>query len=137
MLYPIHCQHHCYIIKSIDYSSLILSLLLTYIGNGTLSALGLGLPFQLSHPTSPNFDHQILVNFEDRTGPAADRRQHEAIRHWIRASWRGVSSPTIADTVSYDDGRHSAWVVEGRTSGPSGVCPHPNYMSHIITKSAL
>ena len=98
--------------------------------------LGLALPFQLFHPTSPNFDHQIIINFEDRTGPAVDRRQHEAIRHWIRASWRGVSPPSIPATVDYELGRHSAWVVEGRTAGPSGVCPHPNYMNHIITKSA-
>ena len=98
--------------------------------------LGLALPFQLFHPTSTVFDDQMIVNFEDQTGAATDRRQHEAIRHWIRASWRGVSPPTIPGTVGYDLGRHSAWVVEGRAAGPSGICPHPNYMSHIMTKSA-
>jgi hypothetical protein len=98
--------------------------------------LGLGLVFQLAHTTDLRFISQRIVVFEDRTGPADRRRQHEAIRHWMRAAWRGVSTVTIPASVDFDLGRHSAWVVEGREQGPSGVCPHPSYLSHIVTQPA-
>ena len=94
--------------------------------------LGLGLVFQLSHATDVSFDSQRIVMLDDRTGPDAARRQHEAIRHWVRASWRGINPPTIVDNLDFELGRHSAWVVAGREQGPCGVCPHPSYMQHIV-----
>jgi len=95
--------------------------------------LALGLVFQLAHTTDVAFGTQQIVLFDDRT---ATSRQNEAIRHWMRAGWRGVAPPTIASTLDFDLGRHSAWLVSAREQGPSAVCPHPSYMSHIVTQPA-
>ncbi|AGW90323.1 hypothetical protein [Cupriavidus sp. DF5525] len=95
--------------------------------------LALGLVFQLAHTTSVDFNVQILVLLDDGTGGGP---HHEAIRHWMRAGWRGVAPPTIAPGLDFNLARHSQWVVSDRTQGPAGVCPHPSYMSHIVTQPA-
>lgn len=92
--------------------------------------LALGLPFHLAHTTATNFDAQRLVILND---PAT---RLPAIRHWIRAGWRGVSRPAIPADLDFEHGRHSAWVVEGRSQGPSSVSPHATYMQHIIAQPA-
>lgn len=98
--------------------------------------LGLGLAFHLANLTDTRFTAQQLVLVADPDSVGARQRQLEAIRHWMRSAWRGVTSITIAPTVTYDRGRHSSWVVSGRDQGPSAVCPHARYMSHIKTQPA-
>lgn len=95
--------------------------------------LALGLVFQLAHDTSTNFEAQRIVTYDDKRSPGT---KDEAIRHWMRAAWRGVAPPTIAANLSFDLGRHSAWLVEGREQGPSNVCPHQTYMDHIVVQPA-
>jgi hypothetical protein len=95
--------------------------------------LGVGLVFQLAHATDTAFGTQRLVLFDDQT---ATGRQHEAIRHWMRAGWRGVAPPTISNTLDFELARHSRWLVADHNQGPSCVCPHPSYMSHIVTQPA-
>ena len=94
----------------------------------------LGLVLQLYHPTSTNFDHQIIIAYTD--SGSSNRRQDEAIRHWIRACWRGVVPPAIPASVTWENGRNGAWIVEGRNAGPSYVCPHPSYKNHVIVLNA-
>lgn len=96
--------------------------------------LRLGLVFQLYHATSTNFGEQIIVAYSDGTG--TNRRENEAIRHWIRSLWRGVNPPNIPAAISWDNGRNTAWIVEGRQQGPSYVCPNISYDQHIIKLSA-
>ena len=100
--------------------------------------LALGLPFQLPHATSTDFDDQRLVFYQDLGGPS--QRQDEAVHHWLRASWRGPTRANIPATVTAGDlsafGPESAWVVEGRNAGPCGVCPHSSYQDKIVTQPA-
>lgn len=96
--------------------------------------LRLGFVFQLYHATSTNFNHQIIIAFED--SGSANRRQDEAIRHWIRSYWRGTSPPNIPASITWENGRNAAWIVEGRTQGPSYICPQTAYDQHIIKLEA-
>jgi hypothetical protein len=96
--------------------------------------LRLGLVFQLYNGTSTNFNHQLIVAFID--GAGSNRRQNEAIRHWIRSMWRGVNPPNIPATITWDNGSNASWIVEGRTQGPSYICPNTTYDQHIFKLSA-
>ncbi|MBK8568075.1 MAG: hypothetical protein IPN76_33380 [Saprospiraceae bacterium] len=92
--------------------------------------LRLGLVFQLYHPSSTNFNQQLIVAIIDSAG--TNRRQNEAVRHWIRSQWRGVNPPNIPASVNWENGRNTAWIVEGRQQGPAYVCPHESYDLHLF-----
>ncbi len=92
--------------------------------------LRLGLVFQLYHATSTNFNQQLIIAITDSSG--TNRRQNEAVRHWIRSQWRGVNPPNIPATINWDNGRNTAWIVEGRQQGPAYVCPHESYDQHLF-----
>jgi hypothetical protein len=92
--------------------------------------LRLGLVFQLYHATSTNFNQQLIVAIIDSAG--SNRRQNEAVRHWIRSQWRGVTPPNIPATINWENGRNTAWIVEGRQQGPAYVCPHESYDQHLF-----
>lgn len=97
--------------------------------------LGLGLVFQLTDIISPDLGRQAIVYCDDA---ANDGREHEAIRHWVRAMWRGQASPVIPAGMTPEQGRHSARFVQNHEPlrGPSFVCPDKSYSDRIETVPA-
>jgi hypothetical protein len=102
--------------------------------------LGLGLPFLLYNPAATNSSHNILIAFTDTTGPAASRRQNDAIKYWIRSQWRGMIPSGLGANTTFDASRETPWLVENRQSGnalntpPFVVSPTPEYQDKIVTE---
>lgn len=100
--------------------------------------LGLGLPFLLYNPSATNANHNTLVAFTDNSGSAANRRQNDAVKYWIRAQWQGNIPSSLGANTTFDNSRHTPWLVENRqaTTGlstpPFVVSPTPEYHNKIV-----
>lgn len=100
--------------------------------------LGLGLPFLLYNPAATNANHNLLIALTDTSGAAANRRQNDAIKYWIRAQWQGNIPSGLGATATFAQSRHTPWLVENRqaTTGlstpPFVVSPTTEYHAKIV-----
>jgi hypothetical protein len=104
--------------------------------------LGLGLPFLLYDPAATNANLNTLVVLTDNSGPADSRRQNDAIKYWIRAQWQGNIPSGLGAGTTFNNSRHTPWLVENRqaTTGlstpPFVVSPTTEYHNQIVTVPA-
>jgi hypothetical protein len=100
--------------------------------------LGLGLPFLLYNPSATNVDRNLLVAFTDSSGSTVSRRQNDAIKYWIRAQWQGNIPNGLGANTTFDNSRHTPWLVENRqtttrlSTPPFVVSPTPEYHDKIV-----
>ena len=98
--------------------------------------LALGLPFLAYNPASTNADHNTIIAFQDTSG--SDRRQNDAIKQWIRAQWRGLIPSGLGTGTTFDNSRHTPWLVEHRqttanmTVPPFTVSPTTEFHDKIV-----
>ena len=99
--------------------------------------LCLGLPFLVYNANTTNVNENLLMAYIDGTG--SNRRQNDAVKYWIRAQWRGIIPGSLGNNTTFNNSRHTPWLVENRqptlhlTLPPFRVSPTTEFHDEIVS----